>query len=133
MFKETNKMMAHDRSGLPERRRHPRFATEFDAELVKGEQRWPIVVGDISAGGAMLHDNRGLAVGDWIMLHARRFAAEARVMWVQDGVCGVRFPEAVDPAEVIADNAPAPADLWSRMKKLGQGADNPEPGDDQTR
>ncbi|MFD1103446.1 PilZ domain-containing protein [Sphingobium olei] len=109
-----------DRSGLPERRRHPRFATEFSAELIRGEQSWPIVVGDISAGGAMLNDNRGLAVGDWIMLKARRFEAEARIMWLLDGVCGIRFPEAVDPAEVIANNVPVADDLWSRMKNLGR-------------
>ena len=123
-------MTAQDRTGLPERRRHPRFATEFEAELAKGEQRWPILVGDISAGGALLNDNSGLAVGDWIMLRARRFEAEARVMWLLNGVCGIRFPEAVDPAEVIANNVAAPADLWSRMKKLGQPSTHPAPDDD---
>ena len=123
-------MTSHDRSGLPDRRRHPRFATEFSAELVKGEQRWPILVGDISAGGALLNDNRGLAVGDWIVLRARRFEAEARVMWLLNGVCGIRFPEAVDPAEVIANNVSAPDDLWSRMKKLGRDLPQKTPGDD---
>lgn len=68
----------------------------------------------------MLNDNRGLAVGDWIMLKARRFEAEARIMWLLDGVCGIRFPEAVDPAEVIANNVPVADDLWSRMKNLGR-------------
>ena len=112
----------NDRSGLPDRRRHPRFATEFAADLVKGGQSWRIIVGDVSAGGALLHDNSGLAVGDWIILKARRFEAEARVMWLQNCVCGIRFPEAVDPAEVIANNAPVADDLWSRMKNLGQPA-----------
>jgi hypothetical protein len=122
-------MTSNDRSGQPDRRRHPRFATEFGADLTKGAQSWRVIVGDVSAGGALLHDNRGLAVGDWIVLKARRFEAEARVMWLQNGVCGIRFPEAVDPAEVIANNARVADDLWSRMKSLGQPANVVLPDD----
>lgn len=109
-----------DGIGMPDRRRHPRFATEFVADLVQKGLRRRVMVGDISAGGAMLGDEGGLAVGEWIRLEARDFSVEARVTWVQNGVCGVRFPDAVDPAEVVAANAPSPQTLWSRMKDLHQ-------------
>lgn len=112
--------MAIEGSGTPDRRRHPRFATEFIAELISDGHRRRVTVGDISAGGALLGDDAGLAVGDWIRLEARNFNVEGRVTWLQNGVCGVRFPDAVDPAEVIADNAPSPQTLWSRMKDLHQ-------------
>src|SRR4051812_4467545 len=77
----------------PERRRHPRAATSFSAELIAGGQRHATRVINLSMGGALL-DFRDLAAKPQIAVGARvaieirsrplreTFAAEAKaVLW----------------------------------------------------
>lgn len=87
-------------------RRHDRFITAFEAEMKLDEERRPVVIGDISAGGAMVRTDLPPSVGSRIWLRAVGLNIPAQVRWVRDGLCGVQFEERIDPHAVVRDNAP---------------------------
>ncbi|MDO7833529.1 PilZ domain-containing protein [Sphingobium sp. HBC34] len=111
-----------------ERRRHPRFVTAFEAELIEGAAgHRTVIVGDISSGGCLLEHPSGFSTGSRVRLRARGLDMEARVMWVRRDLCGLRFAKIVDPLMVMHDNAPVRPRLHDLVSGLGDrttGKDN---------
>ena len=73
-------------------RRSARVAVAIRAVLYHGEKFQPVVIQDISAGGARLHGCDCLMVSDPVtirLLSGR--ALQARVRWWLGGACGVQF------------------------------------------
>lgn len=87
-------------------RRHDRFVTAFEAEMILGAEQHSVVVGDISACGALVRTTRPPLVGSEIWLRAAGLNLPAQVRWVRDGLCGVQFGEQVDPHAIVRDNSP---------------------------
>lgn len=114
-----------------ERRRHPRFVTVFEAELIEGAAgHRRVIVGDISAGGCLLEHPKGFSAGSQVQLRASGLDVEARVMWVRGDLCGLRFARMVDPLAVMRDNAAAHPRLHELVAGLGgrkiAAADDPD-------
>ena len=61
----------------------------FDAD----DKKWECSVSDISASGAKVKTEANLAVGSFTELKITKFndLRRAEVMWVRDGVIGIRF------------------------------------------
>jgi hypothetical protein len=85
-------------------RKHVRFATSFEAEMIDQGESHPVIVGDISVGGALLRAETLPIVGRHIWIKAIGLNASAQVRWMQHGVCGIRFSEPLEPLQVLRDN-----------------------------
>ena len=64
-----------------DRRRHARFVTAFEADLLEGEDCRKVIVGDVSAGGCLLEHRDGFRIGTTVRLRAKDIDMEARIMW----------------------------------------------------
>jgi hypothetical protein len=95
-----------------DRRHHPRFVTSFWAELITEADRKAVVVGDISAGGAMLEESRKHWPGRPIRLVAKSLDVRAVIKWQKGELCGIAFAERVDPLAVIEANGAKVIPLW---------------------
>jgi len=98
--------MAHaEHRSKTELRRDVRFVTAFKATLrADGEPRG-VVIGDISAGGALIRGKILPAAGVKIQLVARAFFVGGRVMWRGEGLAGVCFDRSVSPLHVVRENS----------------------------
>ncbi|BBF71638.1 MULTISPECIES: PilZ domain-containing protein [Sphingomonadaceae] len=103
-----------------DRRQHPRFVTAFEAELLEGDEARMVIVGDISAGGCLLEEGRGLKVGSRVQLRAKGLDMASRISWVRDDLCGVRFTQMVDPLQVIQDNMTSVPSLTDMIAKFSR-------------
>ncbi len=108
-------MIVHGRRTKGERRQHTRFVTAFEAELHDGEESRTVIVGDLSAGGALIEGNHGLHVGQKVRLTANDLDVEASIMWMRDDLCGARLSQMIDPLEVVRVNSRGMADLRERL------------------
>jgi len=114
--RKDNAVTLYTQSGRVERRQHTRFVTAFEANLVDGDIERQVIVGDISAGGALIEGNQGLSTGKKIRLQANGLDVEACVMWMRDDVCGVRLGQLIDPLEVVENNSPRTRELQKRVE-----------------
>ncbi|QNG43483.1 PilZ domain-containing protein [Sphingobium yanoikuyae] len=94
------------RLGSQDLRRHTRFATAFEAKLLDGDKCTDVVIGDISAGGALIQGAGLRSIGAKVRLRAAGLDIEARVIWNHDGLCGICFAHALDPLAIVRDNMP---------------------------
>ncbi|SEJ96110.1 PilZ domain-containing protein [Sphingobium sp. AP50] len=95
----------YERMRKADRRRDARFATSFKATLVLDSGSRSVVVGDISAGGAMLQADMDLWPGRQLSLKAIDLDVNGEIRWRNDRLCGVAFSVPVDPFAIIAANA----------------------------
>lgn len=95
----------YERMRKADRRRDARFATSFKAELITDTGSRFAIVGDISAGGAMLEAGDDLWPGRRISLKAKQLDVKGEIRWRTEGLCGVAFSMPVDPFAVIDANA----------------------------
>lgn len=103
----------YERLRKADRRRHPRFITSFKGRLTcEGESR-TVVVGDLSAGGAMIEDHPDFWPGRKVELRAKKFHVHGQVRWKKDGICGLSFDKSIDPLLVIEANAGEIKNIWS--------------------
>jgi len=89
-------------SAQPSLRKHPRIPTKLRAVLYCRETFHPVVIRDISSGGAGLDSCPSLIENDHVtlgLLSGRRI--EARVRWWLGGVCGVQFQEQLRADDVL--------------------------------
>lgn len=107
--------MTRSRKDFLDMRNTIRFATSFEAELIEGADRRRVVVGDISAGGAMLRDTHPPKAGSEIGLRAAGLNITAIVKWQRQGLCGLQFADKVDPLAVVRDNLPYFRDFRTRL------------------
>jgi methyl-accepting chemotaxis protein len=91
-------------SAIAERRRHRRRALLLDAEMTVGHKAGPVVVFDVSEGGALISAKASHAAGDKIVLSipAETFRAEGRIVARDDGLYHVAFDADVPTARVDA-------------------------------
>lgn len=94
----------YERMRKADRRRDARFAASFRATLTLDTGSRVVVVGDISAGGAMLEAQNDLWPGCKLSLKARNLDVNGEIRWRNDRLCGVAFSKPVDPFAVIAAN-----------------------------
>lgn len=95
----------YERMRKADRRRDARFATSFKAELVTDTGSKIAIVGDISAGGAMIEADDDLWPGRRISLKAKHLDVKGEIRWRTQGLCGVAFSTPVDPFAIIAANS----------------------------
>jgi hypothetical protein len=86
-----------------------------------GQQRMPIVIGDISRTGAMICGAMLPIRGQRVALVAQGLEVNATVVWSGIDSCGLSFHAAVDPLAVVRENLEQFA--WLKQRK----ADPPEP------
>ena len=91
-------------TSLRDERRAPRFPTRLKAVLRIGQQRLPIVIGDISRTGAMILGAGLPGKGERVALIAQGLEATATVMWQDEVGCGLNFHNTVDPLAIVRDN-----------------------------
>lgn len=94
------------RSISEDRRRHVRFATAFEAKLVRNDRLQHVTVGDISVAGALIEGLRDAKVGQKICLRANDLDNEAHIAWVNEDVCGICFAHDVNPLAIVRANMP---------------------------
>ena len=83
-------------------RRHPRMPVAIRAVLYRGNTFQPIVVRDISAGGARLHGCDCLMQNDPITIKFMSGRGiNARVRWWLGGACGVQFDAPLREDDVL--------------------------------
>jgi len=98
--------MAHaTRVSKTDLRRDVRFATEFNATLRADGLPRGVIVGDISAHGALIKGRFLPMVGAKIQLIARSLIIGGRVMWRNDGLAGVSFERTVNPLQIERENS----------------------------
>lgn len=95
----------YERMRKADRRRDARFATSFRAQLSTDSGSRVVIVGDISAGGAMLEAGEDLWPGRRLSLKANRLDVKGEVRWRNEGLCGVAFSAPVNPFAIIDANA----------------------------
>tara|TARA_Y100000816_G_scaffold33602_1_gene21451 strand:+ start:245 stop:607 length:363 start_codon:yes stop_codon:yes gene_type:complete len=100
-----------------DRRRHARFVTAFEADLLEGEDCRKVIVGDVSAGGCLLEHRDGFRIGTTVRLRAKDIDMEARIMWSRGDLCGMRFAQSVDPWQVIRANVDGAARIEDMMNQ----------------
>jgi hypothetical protein len=105
---------------LRDSRDSPRFPTKVQAILRVGDERVPIVIGDISRTGAMICGAFLPPRGRRVALVARGLEVTATVVWSGHDSCGLSFHAAVDPLAVVRENLAQFA--WLQRRK----ADPPE-------
>ena len=103
-----------------DRRRHPRFVTAFEAELIDGEESRTVIVGDVSSGGCLLEHRLGFRVGTTVRLRAKGLDMESRIMWSRGDLCGMRFAQSVDPWQVIRANVDGAARIEDMMNQAAR-------------
>ena len=103
-----------------DRRRHARFVTAFEADLMEGEECRKVIVGDVSAGGCLLEHRDGFRIGTTVRLRAKDIDMEARIMWSRGDLCGMRFAQSVDPWQVIRANVDGAARIEDMMNQAAR-------------
>jgi hypothetical protein len=107
---------------LRDSRSAPRFPTKLEAVLRVGQDRVPIVIGDISRTGALVCGPMLPVRGQRVALVAQGLEVKATVVWSGDQSCGLSFHAAVDPLAVVRENLAQFA--WLKQRKT----DPPDPG-----
>jgi hypothetical protein len=87
-------------------RKSQRYPTRIDGTAILHGMRYPIVIADISAEGAMIHGVPLLTSGLKLILQARSLDVVAVVVRSTARGVGVRFLCAVNPLEVVRQNVP---------------------------
>ena len=85
-------MSTHSTDAVTDRRRHTRHAVRIEATLHRAGGTQPVIVNDISAGGAGLERAIGIFPDDSVEIEfaeGRRVAGI--VVWWMSGCCGVHF------------------------------------------
>jgi hypothetical protein len=108
-------------TSLRDSRSAPRFPTKLEAILRVGQNRVPIVIGDISSTGAMVCGAMLPLRGQRVALVARGLEVRATVVWSDDQSCGLSFHAPVNPLAVVRENLAQFA--WLKQRKT----DPPEP------
>jgi hypothetical protein len=108
-------------TSLRDARSAPRFPTKMEAVLRVGQERVPIVIGDISRTGALVCGPMLPIRGQRVALVARGLEVTATVVWSGNESCGLSFHAAVDPLAVVRENLAQFA--WLKRRKT----DPPEP------
>jgi len=70
-----------------------RLRLGLPAKLVLTHETRDCVLDDISASGARIAMDSGVATGRNVMLHFHELRVPALVAWCEDGECGLRFEE----------------------------------------
>jgi methyl-accepting chemotaxis protein len=91
-------------STIAERRRHRRRALLIDAEMTVGHKAEPVVVFDVSEGGALISSKTAHGAGDRIVLAiaAENFRAEGRIVACGEALYHIAFAASVPTAAVDA-------------------------------
>lgn len=104
-------------------RKSQRYPTHIDGTAIIHGMRYPVVIADISADGAMIRGLPTVATGQQFVVQARSLDVVVIVVRAATRGTGVRFSHAVNPLAVVrqnyaglehlrkADAAPAP-DVW---------------------
>lgn len=87
-----------------ELRRNTRFATAFKATLQVDGTLTSVIIGDISADGALIRSKLLPAIGARVRLVAKSLFVRGRIMWRREGLAGVSFDNSVDPLHVVREN-----------------------------
>jgi hypothetical protein len=111
----------YERMRKADRRRDARFATSFRATLTLDTGSRVVVVGDISAGGAMLEAQNDLWPGCKLSLKAKNLDVTGEIRWRNDRLCGVAFSMPVDPFAVIAANIGDVTDNMAEEPPISSG------------
>lgn len=62
------------------------------------------MIWDLSAGGAMIEDQKDFRPGQKFTLIASGLQVASQIRWQQGGVCGLSFSGSFDPLSVIVAN-----------------------------
>jgi PilZ domain len=83
-------------------RKHKRISANIRAILYIGKRFQPVLIRDISGGGAGLAGCPSMLAGDYVslgFLNGRQI--NARVRWWFAGACGVQFESLLNPSDIL--------------------------------
>jgi hypothetical protein len=104
-------------------RKSQRYPTRIDGTAILNGMRYPIVISDISAEGAMIRGMPLLSAATTFTLQARALDVIAIVVRGTGRGLGVRFQCAVNPLAVVRENYAG----LEHLRKPGQGVDADRP------
>ncbi|MBW0007007.1 MAG: PilZ domain-containing protein [Sphingomonas sp.] len=91
-----------DADPYADRRVYPRVPVALPALLQAGGQRFPVLLLDLSPGGAKLNCPASVATGTTVMLDCGTLGRQAVVRWQNGEVMGICFESELDPRDVSA-------------------------------
>ncbi|MBV8907705.1 MAG: PilZ domain-containing protein [Sphingomonas sp.] len=91
-----------DADPYADRRVYPRVPVALPALLQAGGQRFPVLLLDLSPGGAKLNCPASVATGTTVMLDCGTLGRQAVVRWQNSEVMGICFESELDPRDVSA-------------------------------
>ncbi|MEG3163874.1 PilZ domain-containing protein [Sphingomonas sp. PB2P19] len=97
-------MATRDPPSPIDQRKSQRYPTHIDGTAIVHSMRYPIVIADISAEGAMIRGLPSLAKGQEFVVQARSLDVVAIVVRAAARGVGVRFLRAVNPLAVVREN-----------------------------
>ena len=83
------------------RRECKRSRVMLSAVMMTAAAEIPVVIRDISAGGAMIASPVAPPVGSYVTLRRGAVCVVAQVAWAQDGKLGLQFRERIDEASLL--------------------------------
>lgn len=104
-------------------RKSQRYPTRIDGTAILHGMRYPIVISDISAEGAMIRGLPQLAPGQKLTIQARSLDVVAIVVRGSPRGVGVRFQCAVNPLAVVRENYAG----LEHLRKPDQPVNRPQP------
>jgi len=94
-----------DESGISYDRRSPRLHVWMAATLEHGGGVIPVTLRNLSAEGALIEGDHGLAPGDFIVFRRQELAASGRIAWADGRRAGITFDTALTP-EIVLRHVP---------------------------
>ena len=91
-----------DADPYADRRVYPRVPVALPALLQAGGQRYPVLLLDLSPGGAKLNCPASLTTGTTVMLDCGTLGRQAVVRWQNGEVLGICFESELDARDVAA-------------------------------
>jgi hypothetical protein len=96
-----------DESSTSQNRRSRRSNLWMAASLEHAGGMTPVTLRNLSAEGALVEGDQGLAPGSEIVFHKKGLAVAGRVAWVDGRRAGIAFAMSLDPDTVLR-HVPAP-------------------------
>lgn len=94
--------------GSRQKRRSPRAKLLMAASVEHDGVRTPVTLRDLSAQGALVEGDHGLAPGGRIVFRKGELAVPGRVAWAAGRRAGIAFDSSLDP-EAVLRHVPPPA------------------------